>query len=305
MRTPCVTISLRGPYSVDRLDRLLRAIAPLNAMTEPTRVAIDLSGLAHIDASSLAIFVATVYDVTMRGLLAEGSVYRPPKNFLVKRWLERMDVVRLLVRPVPRENVTRRSDQAFRPCQVFEKSEDLKWTADRLTGALTEACETDQPMRFATWFALNEIAENVIEHAESPMGAVALAQVSPKRREFTVSIADRGIGIRVSLRRNAAYADIPTDLEALGVAQQPGVTSKLGTRGGLGLFITLAVLKATGGSLFLRSGSAALETGNITRGVSDLVPMTGTLVALRFRTDRPFGLDVVLDALGITGRSTR
>ena len=225
--TPSHRITLRGPFPRQQLDRLLRELAPLSRLTEPSHLVVDLTGLARIDASSLAVLVSALHDVAERDLITDESTILAPKNWLVARWLERMDVIRLLAgAAAPVEEFVRREDHAFCPCQTFTSLDELAALATRLTGALSEAVQTDAASRFATYFALNEIAENVIEHARSSIGAIALAQVAPKRNEFIVAIADRGIGVRASLTQNPAYGGITDDLDALQLAEKRGISSK-------------------------------------------------------------------------------
>jgi hypothetical protein len=80
----------------------------------------------------------------------------------------------------------------FRPCQHFE-GDDCHRVAHELTTALAEMCETDTRARGSLLICLDELAENVIHHSESPVGGFAAAQGWPrKRNEMEVAIVDLG-----------------------------------------------------------------------------------------------------------------
>jgi hypothetical protein len=150
------------------------------------------------------------------------------------------------------------------------------------------------------WWALNEIAQNVVDHAGTLGGGIAVAELTQGGAEFEVAIADHGIGIRASLAQNPAHSEITSDLASLRAAMEAGVTARpvkpegQQNPGGLGLFLTHALLRDTGGGMTMRSGTAELQTGADPGDSVGLEPMRGTLVTLRFRTNAHFSLDVIL-----------
>jgi hypothetical protein len=72
---------------------------------------------------------------------------------------------------------------------------------------------------------LDELAENVVFHADTDLGGFAAAQGWNRRPEMEVGIVDLGRGIRESLTTNPEYADIVDDVTAIDAALQPMVTS--------------------------------------------------------------------------------
>ncbi len=147
------------------------------------------------------------------------------------------------------------------------------------------------------WFALNEIAQNVAEHAAASGGAVAIAEVTRGGAELEVAIADHGVGIRASLEANPTQA-IASDLDALRTAVTPGVSARPDRPGpvGLGIYLTQLLLSDNGGALVMRSGTAQLEASATPSYAFDLARLRGTLVTLRFRTDKPVSLESLLGA---------
>lgn len=93
------------------------------------------------------------------------------------------------------------------------------------------------------------------------------------------------------------YPVVVDDLSAINAALAFGVTSNPLRNSGLGLFMTQLLLKLNGGTLLVRSGTAAVERGATDREWTDLPRIKGTLVALRARIDRPLSLKPVYEAL--------
>lgn len=288
-------VRLAGSYANADLDRLLEDLAPLAALRDPTLVTIDLRALGRVSARSVAVFVACALDVKARGVVADASKILLPTDPQVRDRLNELDVLELLSRWPPGQTVERKPVLGSRPCQVFRSADDLSRAAKSLSLAMAEVCQTDQFARHATWFALNEIAQNVADHADARGGAVGIAEVTRGGEEVEVTIADFGVGIRASLERNPEHESL-TDLEALKIAVSLGGSGRVDppTPAGLGLYLIQLMLLDNGGELAVRSGRAELVIGPSNSEAVGLTAMTGTLVSLRFRTDKPVRLEPIL-----------
>ncbi|HUB05229.1 MAG TPA: ATP-binding protein, partial [Solirubrobacteraceae bacterium] len=232
------------------------------------------------------------------GFLGEGSELWPPASPPVRNYLLRMNLIRVLAGGEGfKEPFTRRETHGFRPCQMFAGENDYASVARDLTEALAERCVTDEIARASVRIALDEIAENVVHHAESPFGGIAAAQGWVKNQEFEIAIVDLGIGIRASLTKNPDYADTPDDASAITRALQPRVSATPERNAGIGLFITKLLLEANGGLLVVRSGYGSVQAGVTDRTEMESVALPGTLVALRARTDRPLDITSVYEHL--------
>jgi len=78
-------------------------------------------------------------------------------------------------------------------------------------------------------YIVSELVSNVIEHAQSPHGAVICAQYYRKSNSIRIGIADTGIGIKSTITRSHPAQ---TDLEAIRLALRPGVTGTTKKEGG-------------------------------------------------------------------------
>jgi anti-sigma regulatory factor (Ser/Thr protein kinase) len=288
-----LTIELSGAFSLKqgRLERMLRLLQPIFELEDEVIVRIDLSRLVSISPSALALLTAALHRVGAMGLTVDGSGITPPRSPAVRTYLQRMN----LLRAVPgyshiAEKFERHEEHGFRGCLPFVDDSDYWQVAAELTDALCERCSTDEVAKAAVRVCLDEIAENVVHHAEAPAGFAA-AQGWRRTNEFEIAIVDLGVGIRASLTKNDAYSHITDDAVAIDTALEPQVTSTPERNAGIGLFITRMVLQANGGSLLVRSGFGAVYAGVENRVETTDTQMPGTLVALRARTDRPFDLN--------------
>lgn len=113
-------------------------------------------------------------------------------------------------------------------------------------------------------YGMLELGRNVVQHAESPVGGVAMAQFFPDLRAVQISIADRGKGLRESLRGN--YPELRSDIEAAKLAVLPHASGAPIAQGmyassdnaGLGLFFCKEITWRAGGAFWLVSSTSLL-----------------------------------------------
>jgi hypothetical protein len=103
--------------------------------------------------------------------------------------------------------------------------------------------------------AVIEMADNVWLHSDCPMPGLVVHQV--RRRKFAFSVADIGIGVLSSLRKNPAYRQLSSSMEAIRCAIEPGV-SRDPNGGGMGFPSLLHALADLWGTARIRSGEAGL-----------------------------------------------
>lgn len=285
-----LTITLSGPYHFKQLERLLRDLDPLARLAVRKELLLDLGGLSFVGPAGLAWLIAVVRRAEDLDLIAGGSV-RMPRSPLTLRYLMRMDFLTTLdLATVDDEQFDRHPPIGFRPCQRFSDHDGSRRVAKEMTDALAESCETDDVARYSLRICLDELAENVIYHADTDSGGFMVAQGLKRVPEFEIGIADLGVGIRTSLQKNPQYVDIQDDVTAISTALLPRVSSTPERNGGFGLAVSQLLLKANGGTLSVRSGHGSVQTGMAERQQYQELAVPGTLVALRTRTDRPLNV---------------
>jgi anti-sigma regulatory factor (Ser/Thr protein kinase) len=78
-------------------------------------------------------------------------------------------------------------------------------------------------------YIVSELARNVIEHASTKNGAILCAQYYKKSNSIRIGIADTGVGIKETINQSYSAA---TDLDAIKLALQPGITGTTKKEGG-------------------------------------------------------------------------
>ncbi|GGF00296.1 hypothetical protein GCM10011611_02380 [Aliidongia dinghuensis] len=126
-------------------------------------------------------------------------------------------------------------------------------------------------------WALNEITDNVLNHAESPVGGVMQVMTFPKRRRAEFFVCDAGVTIPRSLR--SGRPDLRDDTSALRAAIEEGVTRNTKTNQGNGLFGTFKCCEVSGGEFDVISGGVTLRhrPGELSV-VKTTIPFPGTYV---------------------------
>jgi signal transduction histidine kinase len=141
----------------------------------------------------------------------------------------------------------------------------------------------------------------VLFHSGAVYGGFAAAQGWRTKGRVEVAIVDMGVGIRASLAKNAAYADIRNDVDAIQTALEPMVTATPERNTGLGLSLTRFLLRRNGGELMVRSNLGAVYAGSAERAVYCDTPFPGTIVTLTARTDAPLDIKAAYDDLLAAG----
>jgi anti-sigma regulatory factor (Ser/Thr protein kinase) len=149
-------------------------------------------------------------------------------------------------------------------------------------------------------WAINEITDNVLVHAQSRVGGlVQVSTFSKNQKTVEFVVADAGLGIPQTLR--AGRPSIASDTDALDNAIREGTTrdSKVGQ--GNGLYGTYRICSKSNGTFQIDSGHARL-TYNTRNGLSisnRAIPYAGTLVIASIDFSDPKLLE---DALSFGGR---
>ena len=127
---------------------------------------------------------------------------------------------------------------------------------------------------------IGELALNAVQHGGPPGGCWAMAQYYEYMggARLELAVADAGIGIRQSLRKNPKFVHIPNDRIAIRQALKERVSRFSSPLRGSGLYQALSELDTKGRSLLIRSGSGCIEvTGQGRRRSSTRSRLVGVL----------------------------
>ncbi len=164
------------------------------------------------------------------------------------------------------------------PATRYSDSTEQTKAVDDLCQALLSTVHglRREDLRAAEW-ALSEVTDNVLQHAQSPVGG--LVQLSHYSDSIAVEfcVADAGRGIPRSLREGGYHVD---EMRALELSVQEGVTRNKSTNQGNGLFGTFELCRKSQGGFVLVSdhASLSLDGKGTVRYTQDAVPFAGTIV---------------------------
>lgn len=174
------------------------------------------------------------------------------------------------------------------PARQFVDSKEHFLSIDDTMNFILDTTSEFQRDNFkALEWALNEVTDNVLNHAESPIGGIMQVNTYPKKGIIEFLVCDAGIGIPKSLR--SGRPDIKDDPSALRAAIDEGVTRNKQTNQGNGLFGTYKCCFVSGGEFDILSGNVSLVWRKNSLNVSrSPIPYTGTFVraVIAYRYDR-------------------
>ncbi|UBM10229.1 STAS-like domain-containing protein [Cupriavidus metallidurans] len=164
---------------------------------------------------------------------------------------------------------------ALRFTNSTEQQECVNRVLETMLGTVTGLSRSNFS---AVEWALNEVTDNVLNHAQSSVGGlVQLTAHQKNRRAIEYTVCDAGLGIPKTLR--TALPELHDDIQALEQAVKEGVTRNKSTNQGNGLFGSFEICRVSGGVFRLHSGNAILELENgSARFFNNKIPFSGTLI---------------------------
>ena len=188
------------------------------------------------------------------------------------------------------------------PATHFTNADEQQRAVNRIVNAILGAIPNlDRKELAALEWSVNEITDNVLNHAQSSIGGlvqVSTFQRSRKRVEYIV--ADAGVGIPSTLR--ATHPALTSDAEALEQAIREGVTRDKNVGQGNGLFGSYQICSHSNGFFQVESGYGKLmfTDRDGLRIATERIPYEGTLVAAQIDFSVPRLLE---EALSFGGKA--
>lgn len=255
-------------------SRLTAGDLPSHLVTRTTgRLAVDLRRLTFIDPAGLvSIAVLTERAVNRRHPVAitapgDSNVANYIARMRLGQHFDRLGIAHSL--PDVREN---QLGPRLVELHRFEGQAGL----ERVVNALVQTFLTEHRDVQPLYAALQEIAENVIQHSGSQHGYAALQRFENSRKvEFAV--ADAGVGLRARLSESVPVSDARA---AVMLAAQTHVTSTGQAGRGRGIGEVIAIAGRRRGDVVLVSGDAhgVFHRGSLSPRLTTLgAPHPGTL----------------------------
>lgn len=140
-------------------------------------------------------------------------------------YLERMGLFKLLRTKSPFTIAEHEQAGRFIPLTVIKTpDEQTRFVTDMIPLLHLDPSEAD-----AIKYTIGELVRNVLEHSESPNGAIVAAQYYSKTKTIRLGICDTGVGIQRTISRSWPAQ---SDLDAIKLALTPGITGTTRREGG-------------------------------------------------------------------------
>ncbi len=192
------------------------------------------------------------------------------------------------------------------PATHFTNASEQQQAVNRILNAVLGALpELDRRELSALEWSVNEITDNVLNHAQSSVGGlvqVSTFQRTRKRIEYIV--ADAGVGIPATLR--ATHPALTSDAAALEQAIREGVTRDKNIGQGNGLFGSYQICSHSNGFFQVESGYGKLmfTDRDGLRISTERIPYEGTMVAAQIDFSVPRLLEEALSFGGVVYQRT-
>ena len=242
----CMKVHLPNSAFLGNIDPFLRTFDNSN----PTKLKITAN------KKWISIHPVVLSMIASLGLTVKSSNIQCEKlEAASKHYLERMGLFRFL--NIESEIVIKEHEPAgrFIPLTKIDNSEELTKFITNMIPLLHLESKQAEPIKYI----VSELVRNVLEHSRSENGAIVSAQYYKKSNTIRIGIADTGVGIKSTI--NMSH-NTPTDLEAIRLAQIPGITGTTRSEGGTelnagaGLFFIRSIAKVNRDFFMIYSGDA-------------------------------------------------
>ena len=177
------------------------------------------------------------------------------------------------------------------PASRFRSPDEQREIVDRILDAVLSSPAQLERSNLAVFeWAVNEITDNVLQHADSAQGGLVQLSHYSKAKRLEFAVADAGRGIPSSMR--TARPEI-SDSRALELAVQQGITRDKEVGQGNGLFGTHRASTLGTGDFAIHSGYASIHSDLEAR--EETSPVVGTLVVVSLDYSDPDALWRALD----------
>lgn len=182
------------------------------------------------------------------------------------------------------------------PATHFTNAEEQQHAVNRIVNAILGAIPNlDRRELKALEWSINEITDNVLNHAQSSIGGlVQVSTFQKQRKRVEYIVVDAGLGIPTTLR--SSHPELTSDASALDQAIREGVTRDKNIGQGNGLFGSYQICSHSNGFFQVESGYGKLlfTEKNGLHISTEKVPFEGTIVAAQIDLSVPRLLEEAL-----------
>lgn len=296
------SINFTGKVNSYNLKHFCSAVG-LFLKSESKKLVLDFRNVEHAYPNGMLPIIMTVFQI--RSQLDDVFVYLP-NNDNIRKLFRSVNWAHYLS-PSQFEMSESEHDKHL-VTRTFNDLNEQQNVVNDFMDMVLRTMELSKDLISGLEWSINEITDNVLNHAESEFGGLVQASAFPKNGTIAFAVADGGRGILDSLKEG--MPSLRTDIQAIGEAIKAGVTRGKEYGQGNGLAGSLRVATMTGGSFEVTSGSGRLivsesETkrkplfrsnyqGTIVCGQLKINPEFSVINALNFENSAEYsGCDII------------
>lgn len=278
----------------------LDAVACLSRAREDgvTGVTLDFSACERAYPEAMMQVVAHVDHLRRQGMrfdLIAPSDRRLASVFEASNWAH-------IINPPMHDPSAYRGDAQL-PVRRYRSAAEQQQIVNEAVEVVLHQMELERSYLAGLEWSLNEITDNVLNHADAPDGGLVQVATFTETRRIQFAVADGGRGIYRSMKEG--HRELRSDREAIGEAMKQGVTRSTDVGQGNGLAGAMRIATQSGGSFSIASGSGEvriipsdddrLHHEERVQSRGGLRAFHGTFVFVEIRTDGPLSLETALD----------
>src|SRR5580704_8925548 len=278
-------VRVRSDFSTFEFGAFLNLLNQMGEALEleaPCRLEIDLSRPYFFGPGGMVPLISIIDDLVSRGFSVRVA---PPVDIGLEAYWDRAGWLAAIngdYPPIPTGRTT------YSPLVSYRNHQELNAHLNVVIDILAKVTEFPPGVLRAVEWTINEIADNVLNHAGGAKGWIQVV-TRPGKDQIEFVVADRGLGIRSTLQE--AFPNKLTDQDALRFAIEQGVTRNRAHGAGNGLAGSIRIAEAAKGWVNILSGCGILR---LFPGVGfrdyPTIPFYGTVVTMTLPTKQRIDL---------------
>ena len=236
------------------INPFVERIGSISGLPAAERLIIDLEKCQYIGPDGAALLGAVILDFRRKHKALDVILPKGPPQlvaFVRHCGLEAL----VLGHDVPEMD----SDGEEQPVMPLKQMHRATFQApDPIIEMVRRYGSFDQDVDESLRVCINEVIQNIQDHASSPIGGILTARYMTKDNEVRVAIVDRGSGICTTLRQRWPDTNADNVLPRVLFEGSYSAQSRENNQG-LGLVLLVSIIERLKGSLFVLSESSAAE----------------------------------------------
>jgi anti-sigma regulatory factor (Ser/Thr protein kinase) len=257
---------VQAPEVFERVDAGLGAWAlqdPRSFSPACSRAVLDLGACREVGVEATLWCLVWLASAAQRGV---GCRLLPPRDTVARAGLISLGLFEALrVRGVDVPDGGEPDGvpaEVIVPITAFATEQEASHLANRTAENLASARVSSMSLTGPISDIIGELAMNAVQHAQSRVGAFACVRFEEPQQgpRFVCAVADGGVGVLATLRRNASLAPrLHHDWDALDLAIRDRVSGLGDPHRGIGLHVISEDLRGPDRSFVLHSGIGRLS----------------------------------------------